>query len=82
MKRLLFRHYLAHLETLTGTQRQQVIAALQRPDPGGTVPHQVRARERQFDVERRRIHCGVTGTRKHAKSAGLMRFRRLAEGCG
>ncbi|MCY4128228.1 MAG: IS1595 family transposase [Gammaproteobacteria bacterium] len=82
MKRFLFRHYLAHLETLTGTQRQQVIAALQRPDPGGTVPHQVRARERRLADERRCIHCGATGTRKHGKSAGLMRFRCLAEGCG
>ena len=45
---ILFRHYLVYLDTLTGTQRQQFIAALQRPDPSSNVPHQVRERERRL----------------------------------
>ena len=58
MKRFLFRHYFAHLDKLTGTQRQQVIAALQRPDPDSTVPHQVRERERRLEHDRQSVHCG------------------------
>ena len=82
MKRFLFRHYLAHLDTLTGTQRQQVIAVLQRPDPGGTIPHQVRERERRLERERQCIHCGSKGARRHGRTSGLMRFRCLVDGCG
>ena len=82
MKRFLFRHYLAHLDTLTDTQRQQVIAVLQRPDPGSTVPHQVRERERRLERERQCIHRGAKGARKHGRTLGLMRFRCLAVGCG
>ena len=63
MKRFLFRHYFAHLDTLTRTQRQQVIAALQRLDPDSTVPHQVRERERRRERDRQCVHCGSKGAR-------------------
>ena len=82
MKRFSFRHYLAHLDTLNGTLRRQVIAALQRPDPGGTVPHQVRERERRLERDRACIHCGSKGARRHGRTSGLMRFRCLADDCG
>ena len=82
MKRLLFRHYITHLETLTGAQRQQVIAALQRPDPASNIPHEVRERERRLEHDRQCIHYGSKGARKHGRTSGLMRFRCLAADCG
>ena len=82
MKRSLFKHYLAHLDRLTANQRRQVIAALQPPHHATTIPPQVREREHRLDLERKCLHCGSKGTRKHSKSSGLMRFRGLADGCG
>ena len=82
MKRTLIKHYLAHLDRLTANQRNQVITTLQPSDHATTILPQIRERERRLDLERKCLYCDSKGTRKHGKSAGLIRFRCLADGCG
>ena len=82
MKRSIFKHYLAQIDTLTQAQRDQMINAIHRSNPTVSVPRQVRDRERGLERDRQCIHCGSTGARKHGRTSGLMRFRCRADGCG